>query len=130
MFARLLALAVAAAFSLTAFAGEPVIAPQVDKSEALIKQLVSCGEVKAAKHLSLAVVMAIGAAFSSKIQEDLKPYEAAMDSAKSCTDLDAAYTLIESVFQKNAGTNAEEYFNSPEGKVQLEQLVVELKKIK
>jgi hypothetical protein len=126
MTVRLFSLVAAALFSFSVYANK--MAPP-DKSAEIMKQLVACGEVKAAKHIALMIPMAIAAAFSKSMAEDLAPYENKLAQVKSCGDFDVAYNILVEV-AKNNGTDVDAYFASAEGKQTLEDLIIELRKLK
>jgi hypothetical protein len=127
MIARLLALVALVSFSVSSFAGKP--APE-DQGAAVVKQLAACDETEAAKHLTLAIVAAIGAAFSSDVKQALQPYEAQMEKAQSCADYSAAYKILAEAVEKVSGKPVDEYFSSAEGKEALENVIKELRKLK
>ena len=127
MIARLLALVALVSFSVSSFAGKP--APE-DQSAAIVKQLAACDETEAAKHLSLLIVVAIGAAFSDDVKQAIAPYEGQMEKAQTCADYSAAYKTLTDAVEKVSGKPVDEYFSSPEGKEALENLIQELRKLK
>lgn len=126
MSARLFSLLAAALFSFSVYAKQ--IAPPQDPA-AVMKQLVACGEVKAAQHIALMVPMALAAAFSESIAKDLVDYEKEMAKVRSCADFDVAYGILVEVAKKN-GTDVDAYFASAEGKQAVEDLIIELRKLK
>jgi hypothetical protein len=126
MLIRLLSLVAAVSFSVPVWAN--TTAPLNDPATKM-KQIVACGEEKAAKHIILTVPLALAAALNSSIADQLKPYEEIMSTATTCSSFDAAYDILVEVAKKN-GTDVEAYFASAEGKQALQEFIAELRKLK
>ncbi len=111
------------------FSTAPLAQGIIPGSEQQFKLMLACSEVETAKHISVLVPLALLTALSAGVAEQLEPYENVMKTAKSCPEFAAAYNLIVKI-SKETGTDPEAFFETPEGKKELEELIAELQKIK